>query len=333
MQITNLASVQHILWNILQHQGEDAEEVFRKVGLNPALMSKPGRRYKVEKTNMLWQEAAKWINDPCFGLTAAQHWHPSYLGTLGYTMLASTTLRAALERLIRFHRVVTDHQFAALQENKKEKTFVITLLDLQSDVALPCLEDAVLALIISILRMNYQQELNPVRVTLQHPSPDCNSRYFELFRCPVEFEAPVTSMALPLDAVDKRLPGSNLELTVAGEHLMTDYINSLKDPLLTTRIKKIIAQHLPTGDANVETVADRLYVSTRTLQRHLKNEKTSFLRLLTETRTELAKAYVRDQDMDLTEVAFLLGFSELSTFSRSFKKWTGLAPAHYRQTG
>jgi AraC-like DNA-binding protein len=118
---------------------------------------------------------------------------------------------------------------------------------------------------------------------------------------------------------------------VAGEHLMTDYINSLKDPLLTTRIKKIIAQHLPTGDASVETVADRLYVSTRTLQRHLKDEKTSFLRLLTETRTELAKAYVQDQDMDLTEVAFLLGFSELSTFSRSFKKWTGLSPVHYRQ--
>jgi hypothetical protein len=258
MQITNLASVQHILWNILQNHGRNAEEVFRKAGLNPDLMSKPGRRYRIEKTSKLWLEAAAHINDPCFGLSASQNWHPSYLGTLGYTMLASTSLRVALERLIRFHQVVTDHRFATLAEDMDNQTLVFTLVDLRSDIVIPCLEDAVLALIISILRMNYQQELVPVRIGLRHPSPDCNSRYFELFRCPVEFDAPATCMDLPLDAVDSPLPGCNRELAAAGEQLMTDYINSLNDPHLTTRIKKIIAEHLPTGDANVETVADQL---------------------------------------------------------------------------
>jgi AraC-like DNA-binding protein len=246
-------------------------------------------------------------------------------------MLASTSLRAALERLIRFHQVITDHRFATLDEDQRQQTLAITLVDHGKDITIPCLEDAVLALILSVLRMNYQQELAPVSIAFRHSAPNCAARYFELFRCPVEFDAPATRLVLPLDAVNKILPGCNRELAAAGEHLMSQYINSLNDPQLTTRIKKIIAKHLPTGDAIIETVADRLYTSTRTLQRHLKSEGTTFLYLLGETRKELAEAYVRDKDMDLTEVAFLLGFSELSTFSRSFKKWTGQSPIHFRQ--
>lgn len=331
MQMTNLASMQFILWNILKKYDQNPDDVFRKVGLNPALMHKQGKRYPVRKTDALWQEAGNRIVDPCFGLSAAECWHPSHLGTLGYAMLASTSLRIALERMIRFHRVVSDIRFAQLNENQTEKTLVFTLSDREGDPYSAPMEDAVLALTLSILRMNYQQEIVPAAVTIRHGSPECGARYYEFFRSPVSFDAPVSSLTLPLDAVDMTLSSGNEELAAVNEQLMTGYLDTLDDEGLITKIKRIIVEHLPSGDATVETAAAQLYISTRTLQRQLHQEGTTFFTLLNETRQELASQYVRDKNMDLTEVAFLLGFAELSTFSRSFKRWTGKSPIQYRK--
>ena len=332
MQMTNLAGFQLILWNILQDYRLNPEDVFRKTGLNPAMMHKPGKRYPIRKTDALWKEAAGRIADPCFGLKVVECWHPSSLGTLGYAMLASTSLRATLERMIRFHKVVSDIRFATLREDHDAGTLVFSLTDRERDPHAPWLEDAALALVISLLRMNYQQDLMPALVTFRHTAPACSSRYFEVFRASVHFGAEEASLAIPLDIADSTLPGGNEALAAVNEQLMTGYLATLDDEQLRTKVKKIIAEHLPTGDANVETAARQLALSTRTLQRRLREkEETSFLHLLKETRRELAGQYVSDKDMDLSEVAFLLGFSELSTFSRSFKRWTGKSPFQYRQ--
>ena len=72
-------------------------------------------------------------------------------------------------------------------------------------------------------------------------------------------------------------------------------------------------------------------MSKRTLQRTLQKEGTSFNALLNSTRMDLAKQYVRDREISFTEIAFLLGFTESSTFSRAFKRWTGKSPREYRK--
>ncbi|HID69578.1 MAG TPA: hypothetical protein EYP35_03755 [Desulfobacterales bacterium] len=103
MYLTKLASIQLVVWNILEKYNEDPVPVFKQVQLNPSLMHKPGTRHSLRKIAELWIETGRRIKDPCFGLTAATCWHPSYFGTLGYAMLVSKSLRVTLERLIRFH--------------------------------------------------------------------------------------------------------------------------------------------------------------------------------------------------------------------------------------
>jgi len=112
---------------------------------------------------------------------------------------------------------------------------------------------------------------------------------------------------------------------------MVKYIDSLNNIDLITRVKKIVAENLPSGNASLDNVASVLCMGTRKLQRLLKQEKTSFITLLNDTRMVLAKQYVLDENIDLTEIAFMLGFAEQSTFSRSFKRWTGQSPSHYRK--
>ena len=140
-----------------------------------------------------------------------------------------------------------------------------------------------------------------------------------------------TRLTLSLDVADELLPGNNEELAAFSDQLIARYIKSLSEHNLITRVKKAIVGYLPSGEATVDKAALDLYMSTRTLQRSLQQEGSSFHGLLNEARMELAMDYVTDPKMDLTEIAFLLGFSEQSSFSRSFKRWTGKSPAQQRK--
>jgi len=330
MHASKLASIQIVAWKILEKHHIDPVSVFKKVRLNPALMYQPGARHPLDKVADLWKEMANRIKDPCFGLTSAECWHPSNFGTLGYAMLVSTSLRMALERLIRFHRVIEDIDFGEIHEDKSAGTLTFTISNIKGTSFSPAREDAALVWLMSILRMNYQDELAAVSVNFTHPAPVCSGEYYNFFKSPVQFDSSIASLSLSLEAAEQILPSANEELAAFNDHLMTDYLADLDEKDILTQVKRIIVEHLPSGDATVEVVASELYYSSRNFQRTLQQEGTTFTSLLTECRMELATQYVKDNKVDLTDLAFLLGFSELSTFSRSFKRWTGKSPSQYR---
>ena len=145
------------------------------------------------------------------------------------------------------------------------------------------------------------------------------------------FNSPVCHPSLPLDVVDHILPSGNDQLAEFGDQAMETYLLSLDEGHDIGHIKKIIVEILPSGNITVEQVAEELGINTRKLQRSLQEKNTTFSTLLSDTRMDIAKGYIQDRNMDLTEVAFLLGFAELSTFSRSFKRWTGKSPMQYRK--
>ena len=112
----NKASLMLILWIILESYGVDPESLFQEMALNPGLMRTSGGRYKIDTIDSLWRRASEVIGDPCFGLRAAEVWHPSNFGALGYAMLASNTLRTSLDRMVRYHGFLSDEDFMKLDE-------------------------------------------------------------------------------------------------------------------------------------------------------------------------------------------------------------------------
>jgi AraC-like DNA-binding protein len=96
-------------------------------------------------------------------------------------------------------------------------------------------------------------------------------------------------------------------------------------------VKAAIIDRLPSGNLSVEKLARKLHTSARSLQRNLRNNGASYRCLLDETRRELGLQYVKDSKMSFTEIAFLLGFSDQSAFTRAFRRWTGLAPKEARR--
>ena len=100
---------------------------------------------------------------------------------------------------------------------------------------------------------------------------------------------------------------------------------------IATELKRKLADLMARGEANADAACRALRLSRRTLQRRLQAEKTSFQRILNEVRAELAVRYLRDARLKSLEIAMLLGYSNLSSFTTAFKSWYDLPPAQYRQ--
>jgi hypothetical protein len=252
------------------------------MALDPELMKQPGARYRLDNIDNLWRKVSEVIDDPCFGLKAAVVWHPSNLGALGYAMLASNTLRTGLERMDRYHGVISDDKIMKLDET--EAGLSVTLVFSHAKRDIPERNDAALATTMSMCRLNYIKELAPVSVTITRPQPSCSPKFFEYFRCPVLFEAPTYSLTLPIEAVDKTLPGSNPQLAELNDQVMIDYLAELDHDNITHKVKAVIIDQLPSSKVTDETVARKLYMSSRKLQRQLQSAGTTFNTLLNEIR-------------------------------------------------
>jgi AraC-like DNA-binding protein len=137
---------------------------------------------------------------------------------------------------------------------------------------------------------------------------------------------------LSLKSVDEFLSSSNPKLADLNDQVMIEYLAELDQDNLAQRVKATILDQLPSGNVTDESVSRDLYMSARKLQRQLESAGTTFYTLLNETRVDLAKKFLRDQGTSMTEIAYLLGFSENSAFSRAFKRWMGVSPSQYRKS-
>jgi AraC-like DNA-binding protein len=331
MHYSHLATATNILWKLIEANGHDPEALYRDIGINPDLLNKPGARVPYASVNRIWAKATEIIDDPCFGLKAHKYWHPSYIHALGYAWLASHTLREALNRFVRYSRIVSEKAFLRLEEDSDGFTIVFSFEIL--GMRIPAQIDMGMAMLIHMCRLNYGEGLKPKTVKFLHPEPPSVAEYLALFKAPVKFLATRDSMTLSLADVDKYLIGANSQLARLNDQVMIEYLGKLDKDNIINQVTAVIIDMLPSGGVTDEKVAEQLNMSGRSLQRRLKEVGTTFRTLLEGVRKDLASTYVRDPDIELVEVAFLLGFSDQSAFSRAFKRWTGNTPSESRMSG
>src|SRR3954453_4336812 len=101
---------------------------------------------------------------------------------------------------------------------------------------------------------------------------------------------------------------------------------------LRSAVERLLAQLLPHAKASASNVARQLAMSTRTLSRRLYDEGVTFVEILEQTRAALARRYLAERDLPVAEIAWLLGYSEVSSFNHAFKRWTGMTPRQFGLT-
>jgi len=332
MHSSLLASSTLVVWKAVETYGLDARALFERAGLDPDSLEDPLARYPSRDVRKVWELSIEESGDPCFALIAARQWHPSNFHALGYAWLASRSLKEALQRLIRYFRVVTtDPEELSLVETDLAYELLID----NSSVVYQGLDaeyDFLLAILIDACRLSLGEGFRPQRVCLQHPPSSCRDRFEKFFGCQPEFDAPNYLLSFDKAALDRRLPTGNAEVARANDQVILRYLAQLNRSDLVMRVKVALIENLPSGQVSKEQVSENLGVSLRTLQRKLHDEGTSFKQLLDETRRELADGYIKNHQVSLGEITYLLGFSEASNFSRAFKRWTGSSPTEFRRS-
>lgn len=310
----------------------DSGALFREAGLDLAVLDDPNARYTVAATTRLWRLAVAAVGDDAFGLTVARHVGHTTFHALGFSLLASGTLREAFERSLRYFRLVTDA--GDLSFAPDGECYRLTLhTPVSGTQPAPEAIDAFALLFVRLCRGLHRREFSPARVTLQRPAPVNLAAFERSFRAPMQFGAAENALWFDRAVFEQPLAGANAELARHNDAVVVQQLARLPQQDLRTKVQAALSQQLSLGEPSQEQAAAALHMSLRNFQRKLAEEGTSYTALLNETRESLALGYVRDARYSLSEITYLLGFADASSFNRAFKRWTGLSPSAYRAQG
>lgn len=326
---TVLSSWGRAIRRALDRAGVDSAALFAEAGLDIAALEDPNARYPLEQTTRLWGLSVRATGDEAFGLAVAGQVNATTFHALGYALQASSTLREAFERMVRYFRLVTDA--ADLQFSDEGEDYCFRIRPAGAVTPAPESIDAFISIFLRFCRSQLGSGFAPRLVTLRRPAPASTAGYERLLRCPLEFGAAENAIWFPRAAFDQRLEAANPELARHNDEIVLRYLAHHDKENLLARVRAVFTELLPTGVPAAEQVADRLHLSLRSLQRKLAEEGSSYEALLNETRRELAQSYLQDRRYSIGEITFLLGFSDTSSFTRAFRRWNGCSPSQFRE--
>ncbi len=313
----------------LDARGVDSAALFRRAGLDPALMRDPNGRCPVSRMVQLWRLAVETSKDPCIGIHAAEYVQPATFHSLGMAILASQTLEDALMRGARYSRIVSNAVDVYVENTAKGFKQALRFRD-----GIPPADEAIDLYMASSLKMGRiltGQEIKPIEVKLRRrATPEIAAEFRKILATPIQFGADENSFTISRAAAQQPLPMANPVLARQNDQVVVEYLARFDGARIAEKVRAELISRLPAGEPSRAAVAAALLLSEKTLQRRLKDEDASFQGILDETRRELAQQYLREGRVSVCEVTFRLGFSDQSSFTRAFKRWTGSAPGAYR---
>lgn len=326
---TALTSWAKAIRKALDAAGVDSARLFSEAGLDHAALDDPNARYSVDGTTRLWRLAVAATGDESFGLTVARRINHTTFHALGYSLIASNTLREVFERMLRYFRLISDAAELTFELDGDRYCFAICPPDNGPQPAPESL-DAFSFLVVRLCRGLYRRDFSPLAVSLQRCAPNDIAAFERAFRAPLKFGQARNAIWFARDVFEQKLEGANPELARHNDEIVVRYLAQMQKQNLRARVHAALIEQLPQGEPSQEKIAESLHMSPRNFQRKLAEEGTSYTELLSDTRRDLALSYVRDARYSLGEITYLLGFSDASSFNRAFKRWTGQAPSAFR---
>jgi len=273
--------------------------------------------------------AARATGDPCFGLKYGASGRLTS-NPLGYVMSNAPDLRTALKSFVRYHRVLTTNRFDYVESAgtaRVEWSYVATMPNVAQ------LADFVLTRFVWRVQCAVGSAWRPISVGLTHRQPENLLEYERRVGPRIAFNQPVNSFTISSAALGQSIPGADAQLFKLVTRFCEEQIEqqcATNHPL--SHVREAITRCLRRGATSPHSVAAEAGISMSALNRGLKSEGTSFPRLLDDTRRGVAHRYLFESSLSLTEIATLVGYSELSAFSRAARRWFGAPPRTFRRS-
>ncbi len=266
---------------------------------------------------------------PALGLTIGRHIAPRHAGVLGYIALSCDTLGEALLRFERYDRLVYDGNPAAVSIHGDN---VNISWGIEHGLPGQLADETSIAAFTTIVRKLVGKELAPTAVNFVNAAPADISPYQDFFGGKVSFGGTLSFVTFPASFLGERIAHSDPGLRALLENQAESLLRALpSNDGFEKALKAGLLRCLHEGVPTLEKISERMAMSPRTLQRRLAEKELNFQQLLDRTRAELARGYILQGHLTLSEIALLLGYSEQSAFNRAFKRWTGQTPRALRK--
>jgi AraC-like DNA-binding protein len=302
--------------------------------LCPELLADTDARAPALLVLRLWRELPGWCGDEArFALRLADRVAGVGLTAAWWIVQSSSTWREGLERALTYQRLLHDHNRSRLVYDAEGVRYIHQVGDGAFRAPSAALEFG-MAMIVHLARRSTGVSVLPARVRFQHAPPRELELHHGIFGDAIEFRAAADELVFDTATLDLTHASPEPQLRELLESHAAALLAKLPNvPDTSGRVRQALTETLPIGRFDLPSVAARLGVSTRTLQRRLSAEGTSFDTLLDDVRQQLALRYLLDARLGVEETALLLGFSESRAFHRAFLRWTGVTPGAYRRRG
>ena len=313
----------------LEELGVRAPAVLRRARLPQAFIHQARTLLNTEELFALWRAVGEVSTDPSIGLllgteTKTERFHP-----IGLAALSSENFGSAIDQMARYKQLTCPEEI--LQEKDDEEWSIQFRWLLADEVEPPVLIECCFAWVLSTARVGTGTRISPVRVEFVQPRAHVKT-IERHFGCPVVCGTPRNAIIFRATDANRPFVTRNAELLgILAPQFDEELKEENGDENFIERVRIAIQQRLTGRRPTIEDIADALHISSRTLQRRLQDDGSSFQRVLEEARHQLARHYLNNSVLELNEAAYLLGYEDGNSFVRAFRTWEGVPPARWRE--
>lgn len=313
----------------LRQAGTDPLPLLQQVGMDIHHIEQyPDSRIPVRQMTQLWQLAERSSGNIAFGLAVAQQVQPMHFRALGLLMIASDCMLTVLDKIGRYHTMISDSVNIRVIHQPDRVGFVIDPL---AGVPIsPLSVDAFFATLVQFARQFSGQENPLLAVELMRAPPADRTAWQQYFRVMPVFGQATNCLWFNRALISRSdLPGDE-QLARSNESQVQKYLLSMQALSWRDKVMNSLRAMLENQEPSLADIAALFHVSERTLRRHLQQEGCQFRELLSQARADVAAFYLRSTDETITSVALRLRFSDSASFAKAFQRWYGVPPGQYR---
>jgi AraC-like DNA-binding protein len=313
----------------LEELGVRASAVLRRAGLSQGLADQPRVLLTTKELFALWRAIGEVSTNPAIGLLLGTENRTERFHPIGLAALSSDNFGAAIDQMARYKQLTCPEEILQVKDDEEWSIQFRWLL--ADEVEPPVLIECAFAWVLSTARHGSGTRLSPLRVEFMQPRAHAKS-IERHFGCPVVCGGPRNAIVFRASDAQRPFVTRNAELLAM---LAPQFEEELKlenrDENFVERVRVAVQQKLTGRRPTIEDIADALHISSRSLQRRLQEERSSFQRVLDEARHQLARHYLNNSYLELNEAAYLLGYEDGNSFVRAFRTWEGIPPARWRE--
>jgi len=329
----NTSQVHYAFFNQLVEQlrerGVSSKQLFDELaarGITGPLAAEGGDGPK------LLEAAVELSRDPCIILRVGQELGIKAFGSFGFALMSCANVRQSIELLLRYGQVLFRPAWSAVE--CEGGLLMRPEISLGTTRQRQLVAELAFSNLMAISRSLYGRSIDQVggvQLFLNFPKPPHSTCYQKAFHVPVSFGAERSELLIPAEALDVPVRSANRTEHIVFQRQCEEMLRGLNAVATTTAaVRQLLIESA--GDfLDIAQVAARMHISERTLRRRLDNESVSFRAILDEIRDLLAREYLTQTQLTISDIAYLLDYAETVSFRRAFARWNGLTPSEYRK--